>query len=88
MNSRNASTLPKVENLLSTLFYNIANIKNRSHSIFTAYGSSIHDVTFLGGGRGCQGFCDDSSKALILKSVTMGGVDVENSQILGYINHG
>jgi hypothetical protein len=32
------------------------------------YGSSINDVTALGG----RGFCDDSTKALVMKSVAMG----------------
>ena len=31
----------------------------------------VNDVTVLWG-RGYQGFCDDSTKALVLKSVTMG----------------
>ena len=34
-------------------------------------GSSINDVTVLGG-RGYQGFRDDSTIALVIKSVTMG----------------
>jgi hypothetical protein len=34
-------------------------------------GSSINDVTVLGGRR-YQGFCDNSTKALVMKSVTMG----------------
>ena len=34
----------------------------------TSKGSSIYDVTVFGG----QGFCDDSTKALVRKSVTMG----------------
>ncbi len=34
-------------------------------------GPSITDVAALGG-RGYQGFCDNSIKALLLKSVTMG----------------
>ena len=33
-------------------------------------GSSINDVTVLGGG--CQGFCDNSA-LVIIKSVMMGG---------------
>ena len=33
-------------------------------------GSSINDVTVFGGGG--QGFCDGSTKALVIKSVTMG----------------
>ena len=43
----------------------------------TTLGSSINDVTVLEG-RGYQGFCDDSAKALVLKSVTMGGGGVKN----------
>ena len=34
-------------------------------------GSSINDVTVLGGGA--QGFCDDSTKALLIKRVRMWG---------------
>ncbi len=34
-------------------------------------GSSINDVTVLGG-RGYRGFCHNSTKALVIKSVTMG----------------
>jgi hypothetical protein len=34
-------------------------------------GLFIDEVTALGG-RGYQGFCDDSTKALVIKSVTMG----------------
>ena len=34
-------------------------------------GSSINDVTVLGGGG--RGFCDNSTKALVIKPVTMGG---------------
>ena len=37
-----------------------------------AKGSSINDVTVLGEGEG-QRFCDDSTKALVIKGVTMGG---------------
>ena len=33
--------------------------------------------TFLGGMRS-QGFCDDSTRAFVLKSVTMGGGGVKN----------
>ena len=35
-------------------------------------GSSINDVTVLVGGGG-QGFCDDSTKTLVVKRVTMEG---------------
>ena len=37
-------------------------------------GSSKKDVTAFRG-RGCQGFCDNSTKASVIKSVTMGGGD-------------
>ena len=39
-------------------------------------GSSINDVTVLRGGG--QGFCDGSTKALVIKSVTMGEKIVQN----------
>ena len=39
-------------------------------------GSSINDVTAQGG-RGYQGFCDNSTKVLLLKSVTMAGGGVK-----------
>ena len=45
--------------------------KKKQFILATAKGSFINDVTVLGGGR--QGFCDDSSKALVIKPVTMGG---------------
>ncbi len=35
-------------------------------------GSSINDVTVVGW-RGYQGFCDNSTTASVIKSVTMGG---------------
>ncbi len=44
-------------------------------------GSSINDVTALRG-RGYQGFCDDNTKALVIKRVTMVGGGVKNYQIL------
>ena len=53
----------------------------------TTWGSSINDVTVLGG-RGYQGFCDDSTKALVLKSVTMGGGGVKNYQKLRDVIYG
>ena len=34
-------------------------------------GSSINDVKVLGGGD--QGFCDNSTRALVIKRMTMGG---------------
>ncbi len=40
-------------------------------SHFLYYGSSINDVSVVGR-RGCQGFCDNSTKAILMKSVTMG----------------
>ena len=40
------------------------------------------------GGRGYQGFCDDSTKALVLKSVTMGGGGVKNYQKLCDVIYG
>ncbi len=39
-------------------------------------GPSINDVMAIGG-RGYQGFCDNSIKALLLKSVTTGGRGVK-----------
>jgi hypothetical protein len=54
-----------------------------SHSL----GSSINDVTALGG-RGYQGFCDDSTKALVMKSVTMGEGGVKNDLILRDVIYG
>jgi hypothetical protein len=50
-------------------------------------GSSINDVTVLGG-RGYQGFCDDSTKALVLKSVTIGGGGVKNYQKIRDVIYG
>ena len=38
-------------------------------------GTSINDVTVLVGGGG-QGFCDDSTQALVIKRVTIGGMGV------------
>ena len=40
-------------------------------------GSSISDVIAFGG-RGGQGFCDDSTKTLVIKSVTLGGGRFKN----------
>jgi hypothetical protein len=40
-------------------------------------GSSINDVTVVGG-RGYQGFCDNSTKASVIKSVTIGEAGVIN----------
>jgi hypothetical protein len=44
-------------------------------------GPSINDVTALGG-RGYQGFCNNSTKALLIKTVMMGGGGVKNYQKL------
>ena len=38
---------------------------------FWSKGSSTNNVTVIGGGGG-QGFCDGSTKALVIQSVTMG----------------
>ena len=38
---------------------------------FYVWESSINDVTVLG--EGGQGICDDSTKAFVIKRVTMGG---------------
>ena len=40
-------------------------------------GPSINDVTALGG-RGYQRSCDNSTKALVVKSVMIGGGGVQN----------
>ena len=55
--------------------------------MFLTYkGSSINDVTVLGG-RGYQGFCDNSIKALFQKRLTMGGGGVKNySKLRDVIN--
>jgi hypothetical protein len=50
-------------------------------------GSSINDVTALGG-RGCQGFCDNSTKALFMKCVTMGEGSVRNNPNLRDVIYG
>ncbi len=50
-------------------------------------GLSINDVTALGG-RGYQGFCDNSTKVLLIKSVTMGGGGVENYEKLRDVIYG
>ncbi len=44
-------------------------------------GPTINDVTAIGG-RGYQGFWDNSTKALLIKSVTIGGGGVKNYQKL------
>ncbi len=53
----------------------------------SSVGPSINDVTALGG-RGYKGFCDNSTKALVLKSVTMGGASVINYQKLRDVIYG
>ncbi len=60
---------------------------NKFEKIHCPQGSSINDVTALGG-RGYQGFCDNSAKALVIKSVTMGGGSVKNDQILRDVIYG
>jgi hypothetical protein len=50
-------------------------------------GSSIIDVAALGK-RGYQGFCDYSTKDLILKSVMMGGEGVKKYQVLHDVIYG
>ncbi len=50
-------------------------------------GPSINDVTALGG-RGYRGFCDNSSKALLIKSVTMRGGGVKNYEKLRDVIYG
>ncbi len=50
---------------------------NKGQSYKSLKGPSINDVTALGG-RGYQGFCDNSTYAFVLKSVTMGGGGVKN----------
>ena len=49
-------------------------------------GSSINDVTVLGGGG--QGFCDNSSKSLVIKRVTIGGGGVRNCPKLRDVIYG
>jgi hypothetical protein len=50
-------------------------------------GQSINDVTALEG-RGYQGFCDNSTNALLLNSLTMGGGGVKNYQKLRDVIYG
>ena len=49
-------------------------------------GSSINDVTVIGGGG--QVFCDDSTNALLIRRVTMGGRSVKNCPKLRDVIHG
>ncbi len=55
--------------------------------LFLCKGSSIND-DMAGGGRGYQWFCDDITKALVMKSVTMGGGGVKKYQILRDVIYG
>ncbi len=48
-----------------------------SNLVISFMGPFINDVTALGE-RGYQGFFDNSTKALLLKSVMMGGGGVKN----------
>ncbi len=50
-------------------------------------GSSINDVTALGG-RGCHEFCDNSTKALVMKFVTKRGGGVNNNPNLRKVIYG
>ncbi len=59
----------------------------RFNSDFFGKGSSINDVTVLEG-RDNQRFCDDSTEALVLKSVTMGVGGVKKYQILRDVIYG
>ena len=45
----------------------ISKLNDERFKMKTNKGSSINDVTVLGG-KGYQGFCDDSTKALVLKA--------------------
>ena len=55
---------------VSNVSYAIATFERKSK------GSSINDVTTLGGMG--QVFCDDSTKASVIKRVTIGGRGVQN----------
>ena len=50
-------------------------------------GSSINDVTALGGGES-QGFCDDSTKTLVIKNVTMceGGFKIVRNYVTSFMD--
>ncbi len=56
-------------------------------SAYLSKGPSINDVTALGE-RGYQGFCDNSNRATLIKSVTMGGGGVKNYQKLRDVIYG
>jgi hypothetical protein len=45
-----------------------------------------HGITLVG--RGCQGFCDNSTRALVMKSVMMGEVGVKNNPNLRDVIYG
>ena len=73
-----------VDNSTLTLHFPCLNCLHIHHPIFYfrrqsfhTLGSSINDVTALGGGGG-QGSCDNSTKALVIKCMTMGGGGVKN----------
>ena len=51
-------------------------------------GSSINDVTVLGGGGGGYGICDNSTMALVIKRVTMGGGGVKHCPKLRDVIYG
>jgi hypothetical protein len=59
----------------------------KNYTLYQQKGPSINDVTALGG-RGYQGFCDNSTKALLIKSVTMGGGGVKNYEKLRDVSYG
>ena len=61
----------------------ISKLNDERFKMKTNKGSSINDVTVLGG-KGYQGFCDDSTKALVLKSITMEGEGVSKI-IINYV---
>jgi hypothetical protein len=61
--------------------------KDRGGETFSPRGPSINDVTALGG-RGYQGFCDNSTKNLINKKREDGGRGVKNYQKLRDVIYG
>ncbi len=50
---------------------------HRTKNLKRTKGSSVNDVTVVMG-RGYQGFCDNNTKASVIKSVTIGGGEVKN----------
>ncbi len=48
----------------------------------------VHKWRHALGGRGCQGFCDNITNALVMKSVTMGGGGVKNNSNLHDVIYG